>query len=295
MATLAARQYGIVTRDQLTELGYTDRMVEAALRAGRLQAWHRDVFAAGHGGLSPHGLCKAALLFRGDDALISDQSAIWLWGLEKRLEIPVNVILPGRGRPQYAIGLHHEPALREEDATVTEGLPVTSVPRTLLDYASTAKRYRLELAIDRADRLDLLDPAAVDRVLEEVQAHDGHDPLAQALTIYRETGFTRTGGETKLLTVLADAGIDRPALNDSVEGHEVDFFWERERFGVELDSWEADRGRRSPEDDRRRADDLTLAGITTIRVTGTRLKHEPVQVVTRIAEHLARRRDAEAA
>jgi hypothetical protein len=295
MATLAARQYGIVTREQLTELGYTDYMVEAALRAGRLQAWHPNVFALGHGGLSPHGLCKAALLFRGEGALISHQSAIWLWGLEKRLEIPVNVSVPWRGLPQNAIGLHHCPALREEDSTRTEGLPVTSVPRTLLDYASTAQQYRLELAIDRADRLDLLDPTALDRILEEAAAHDGRDPLAQALAFYRETGFTRSGGEMKLLTVLADAGISRPVVNDSVEGHEVDFFWEKERFGVELDAWEDHRGHRSAEDDRRREDDLTLAGVTTIRVTGTRLKHEPGQVVTRIAEHLERRRDAEAA
>jgi hypothetical protein len=189
MATLAARQYGIVTREQLTELGYDEPMVQAALRAGRLQAWHREVFAVGHGGLSPHGLCQAALLFRGEGALISHQSAIWLWGLERRLEVPVNVSVPWLGRAESAIGLHHCPTLRQEDSTTTERLPVTAVPRALLDYASTARRYRLELAIDRADRLDLLDPAAVERILDEAGSHRGRDKLATALAIHREMGL----------------------------------------------------------------------------------------------------------
>src|ERR1700733_7654089 len=248
LANLAARQYGIVTRDQLTELGYTDRMVDHALQTGRLQAWHRTVFAVGHGGLSPHGLCMAAVMFRGEGALISYQSAVWLWGLERRLEIPVNVSVRWRGHSQDAIGLHHCPALRAEDLSKTEGLPVTAVPRTLLDYASTAKQYRLEAAIDRADRLDLLDPGAIDRITDEVRGHRGRRRLQAAIEIYRETGFTRSGGEKRMLAVLADVGIPRPAVNIFIEGYELDFYWEHERFAVELDSWEHHRGRRSFEE-----------------------------------------------
>jgi Protein of unknown function (DUF559) len=295
LANLAARQYGIVTRDQLTELGYTDRMIDHALQTGRLQAWHRNVFAVGHGGLSPHGLCMAAVMFRGEGALISYQSAVWLWGLERRLEIPVNVSVRWRGHSQDAIGLHHCPALRGEDLSKTEGLPVTAVPRTLLDYASTAKQYRLEAAIDRADRLDLLDPAAIDRITDEVRGHRGRRRLQGAIEIYRETGFTRSGGENRMLSALADAGIPRPAVNLFIEGYELDFYWERERFAVELDSWEHHRSRRSFEADRKRQEELAMAGIEIIRITGTRLKHEPHQVAIRIAGHLDRRHRAAAA
>jgi very-short-patch-repair endonuclease len=290
MADLAARQYGIVTREQLAELGYTDRMVNHALQIGRLQAWHRNVFAVGHGGLSPHGLCMAAVLFRGGGALISYQSAIWLWGLERKLEIPVQVSVRWRGHSQGAIGLHHCPALRDEDFSMIERLPVTSVPRTLLDYASTAATYRLEGALDRADRLDLLDSAEIDRITEEVRGHHGSKRLRRAMTLYRERGFTRSGGEKKMLAVLADAGVQRPAINNFIEGYELDFYWERERFAVELDSWEHHRTHRSFEADRRRQEELAMAGIETIRITGTRLKHEPKQVADRVAKHLDRRR-----
>jgi hypothetical protein len=294
MASLAAGQYGIVTRGQLDRLGYTEAMVDAALRTGRLQAWHRNVLAVGHGGLSPHGLCMAAVLFRGKGALISHQSAVWLWGLEKKLEIPVNVSVPRRGRSQSSVGLHHCPALRDEDIARTERLPVTAIPRTLLDYAAAAKTFRLEAAIDRADRLELLDPTAIDRIVEDVRGHHGSRRLAKAMATYRESGFTRAGAERKLLAVLADAGIRPPSANGFVAGHELDFYWEHERFAVELDSRESRRPR-SSEDDRRRREELAMAGIETIRITGTRLKHEPREVADRVAEHLERRHHALAA
>ncbi len=290
MARLAARQYGVVTREQLSDLGYSDPAIERAVASGRLHLWHRSVFAVGHQGLSPHGLCMAAVLFRGSGALISHQSAVWLWGLEKKLEIPVHVSVRWRGHAQDAIGLHHCPALREDDIAETERLPVTGVPRTLLDYASEAKRYRLERAVDQADRLGLLDLAAVDLITDEVRGHRGSRPLRRAMIIYREKGFTRSGGEKRMLAALADVGVRRPAVNNFVEGYELDFFWEEERFGVELDSWEHHRGRRSFEEDRKRQEELTMAGIETIRITGTRLKREPRKVAMRIAAHLERRR-----
>ena len=290
MADLAGRQFGVVTRRQLIDLGYTEEMIDHDLETGRLQAWHRSVLAVGHSGLSRHGLCMAAVLFRGKGALISHQSAVWLWGMEGKLEIPVHVSVPWRGHSQDAIALHHCPALRDEDATATEHLPVTSVPRTLLDYASTATTYRLERAIDRAARLDLLDPAAVNLIAEEVRGHRGSKPLRRAMVIHHETGFTRSAGEKKLLGALADAGVPRPLVNNFIEGYELDFYWESERFAIELDSWEHHRSRRSFEMDPERQEKLAMIGIELVRITGARLKREPRTVARRIGEHLERRR-----
>ena len=236
-----------------------------------------------------------AVLFRGCGALISHQSAIWLWGFEKKLEIPVHVSVRWRGHAQDAIGLHHCPALRDDDIAETERLPVTGVARTLLDYASEANLFRLSRAIDQADRLELLDLAAIDLITEEVRGHRGRAPLLKAMTIYREKEFTRSGGEERMLAALADVGVRRPLVNNVIEGYELDFFWEDERLAVELDSWEHHRGRRPFEEDRERQEILALAGIETIRITGTRLRREPRKVAMRIGRHLDRRRHARAA
>jgi very-short-patch-repair endonuclease len=237
----------------------------------------------------------AAVLFRAPGALISHQSAVWLWGLERKLEIPVHVSVRWRGHSQKAIGLHHCPALREDDIAETERLPVTGVARTLLDYASEANWLRLGRAVDQADRLELLDLAAVDLITEEVHGHRGRTPLLKAMTIYREKGFTRSGGEKRMLAALADVGVRRPVVNNFIAGYELDFYWEDERFAVELDSWEYHRGRRSFEEDRKRQEELAMAGIETIRITGTRLRREPRKVAMRVAAHLDRRRQARAA
>ncbi|HKZ13850.1 MAG TPA: DUF559 domain-containing protein [Solirubrobacterales bacterium] len=295
MARLAARQFGVITREQLNVLGYSDAAIDRSVESGRLHAWHRSVFAVGHQNLSPHALCMAAILFRGRGALVSYQSAVWLWGMERKLEIPVHVSVRWRGHAQDAIGLHHCPALRDEDATETERLPVTSVPRTLLDYASEAPRLRLEKAIDWADRLEILDPADVNLITEEVRGHRGRGPLRRAMVIYHEKGFTRSGGEKKMLAALADAGVRRPAVNNFIEGYELDFYWENERFAVELDSWEHHRSRHSFETDPERQEKLAMIGIEMIRITGTRLKREPQTVARRIGEHLERRRRDRAA
>jgi very-short-patch-repair endonuclease len=295
LAALASRQYGVVTRGQLNTLGYSDDAIDRAVASGRLHPWHRSVFAVGHQRLSPHGLCMAGVLFRGRGALVSHQSAIWLWGFERKLEIPVHVSVRWRGHAQDAIGLHHCPALRDDDIAETERLPVTGVARTLLDFASEADAFRLGRAIDQADRLDLLDLAAVDLTTEEIRGHRGRGPLLRAMTIYREKGFTRSGGEKQMLAALADAGVRRPLVNNFIEGQELDFYWEAERFAVELDSWEFHRGRRSFEEDRKRQEGMAMANVETIRITGARLRREPRGVAMRIAAHLDRRRGARAA
>lgn len=275
LAELAARQYGVVTRRQLTDLGYTEEMVDRDVEMGRLQAWHRTVFAVGDQGPNPHALCMAAVLFRGKGCLISHQSAIWLWGLETKLRVPVRV----------------SPARRDEDVAETERLPVTAVPRTLLDYAGDARRWRLERAIDKADRLGLLDLAAVSRITDEVGGHRGRGPLRRAMVNYTAKGLTRPGAEQSMLAALGIAGVRRPALKNSIDGHELDFFWGPERLAVELDSWDHYRPRRSPEEDRERRESLALAGVETIRISGTRLRREPRKVANGIAEQLDRRRD----
>jgi very-short-patch-repair endonuclease len=295
LATLAAGQYGVVTSRQLNALGYSDAAIAGAVTAGLLHPWHPRVFAVGHQDLSPHGLCMAAVLLRDHGALISHQSAIWLWGFERRLEIPVHITVRRRDDTQDAIGLHHCPALRDDDVAETERLPVTSVARTFLDYASAANPFRLGRAIDRADRLELLDLAAIDQITAEVRDHRGRTPLLNAMTIYREQGLTRSGGERRMLGALADVGVRRPMINHSIEGHQLDFYWDEERFAVELDSWEDHRDRRSPEEGRGRQAVPAIEGVETIRITGTRLRREPRKVAMRIAAHLDRRRQARAA
>jgi hypothetical protein len=244
----------------------------------------------GHPGLSGHGRCLAAVFARGEGALLSYRSAAWLWGLTPRLGPQIEVSVKWRGHGRSPLHLHHCPALRPEDEALREGIPVTAVPRTLLDIASAARTRELESALDRADRQDLLDLDSIDRLLEEVRGHSGRGRLRKALVIYRDPAFARSSGERWLLHLLGKTDLPRPAMNTFVEGYEIDLYWERERFAIELDGWDGHRTHVAFEDDRKRQEDLKLAGIEMVRITGGRLVREPAEVARRIEALLRQRR-----
>lgn len=290
LAELAADQYGIVTGVQLVKLGYSASAISRAEASGRLHRIHREVFAVGHPGPPPHGRCLAAVFARGEGALLSYRSAGWLWGLEPALEQPIEVSVRWRGHGRSPLHLHHCPALRPEDTDSNEGIPVTAVPRTLLDIASVVPRWRLERAVERAERMDQLELPAVEKLLNDVLGHAGRGKLRAALDLSSEPGFTRSRGEKQMLRLVREAGLPRPKVNLFIEGFELDFYWEAERFAVELDSWDAHRTRKSFESDPLRQEELKLAGIEMIRITGRRLKRNPEQVAEHLKILLARRR-----
>jgi hypothetical protein len=171
LAAVADCRHGVVARRQLRELGYSEAAIGRAVAFGRLHRVHRGVYAVGHAKLSPHGRCHAALLTCGPRSLLSHSSAAWLWGLQPRLVAAIEVAVPHRGHGRRTVRVINIPSLREEDRTTSDGLPVTAVPRTLLDRASTISRRGLEKDLNRAERLGILDLGAIDRRLALAGKH----------------------------------------------------------------------------------------------------------------------------
>lgn len=114
--------------------------------------------------------------------------------------------------------------------------------------------------------------------------------LRQALEIYRDPVFARSRPERLFLDLVKKAGLPRPAINTYVAGHEIDAYWEKERFAVEVDGWEAHRCRKAFEEDPVRQEELKLAGIDSVRLTARRIEREPEEVAKRLGILLDRRR-----
>jgi very-short-patch-repair endonuclease len=169
-------------------------------------------------------------------------------------------------------------------------MPVTSIPRTLLDLAAVLAPARLDRVLDLSERLYLFDLRALDALLGRTYGHRGHGRLRRALLAYREPSFTRSELERAFLELVRRAGLPRPSVNFFVAGQEIDMYWRHERFGVELDGYEFHRTRAAFERDRRRQEDLKLAGVEIVRLTSRRIEREPDQVVHRLHVLLARRR-----
>lgn len=290
LAGLAARQYGVVSGGQLRRLGYSPSATSREAKAGRLHRIHRGVYAVGHRRLTRHGECLAAVMACGHDALLSHLSASWLWGLDRACPRPVEVAIPRRGKRRAAIKVHHTPALAPPDRAHREVIPVTALPRTLLDLASIRSSAQIVRAIEQAEKLRIFDLRPVDALLARTVGHPGHGTLRRALADYREPVFTRSELERQFLVLVRDAGLPTPAVNRFVAGHEIDMYWEHERFAVELDGYEHHGTRAAFERDRLRQEELKLAGIEAIQLTARRVEREPTTVVDRLATLLKRRR-----
>jgi hypothetical protein len=173
---------------------------------------------------------------------------------------------------------------------VRDGIPVTSLPRTILDLAVDSWPKTVARHIERADELKVFDLREMRELLDRNKGHRGGAKVRAALDAYRpERKFTRSGFERRFLELVREAGLPEPAMNVFVAGHELDAYWEEVHFAVELDTYETHGSRLSFEDDRVRDDDFLHAELVTTRVTETRLDREPGAVIDSLRRHLARR------
>lgn len=289
LAELAERQHGVVSIRQLRgPLGYSASAVARAVRDGRLHRLHRGVFAVGHRLIPPRGECLSAVLAAGPGSLLSYRSAAWLWGLTRQLLHPFDVTAASAHRhAPSGVRVHRARHLTDADRDLVDNVPVTSLARTLLDYASAVRFDQLQRAIERAEELQLFDLAAVDELLERSVGHPGHWRLRRALELYRPAPFTRSGLEDRFLELVEKAGLPKPVTGFNELGHELDVYWPEQRLVVELDLYETHGTREAFERDRLRQEDLLLDGIRMTRVTGPRLDSEPRRVIERVARLLA--------
>lgn len=154
--------------------------------------------------------------------------------------------------------------------------------------AATIRFDRLQRMIERSEELRLFDLTAIESVLARNVGHHGGGPLREALALYKPTPFTRSGIERRFLSLVEEAGLPRPTTGFNELGFELDVYWPEHRFAVELDTYETHGTRAAFERDRIRQEDLKLAGIEMIRVTGVRLEREPEKVIERVGRLLRR-------
>jgi hypothetical protein len=291
LAELATRQHGVVSVAQLTtELGYSHSAVIRAAAGGRLHRLYRGVYAIGHTNLSLQGRCLAAVFACGSGALLSHHSAAWLWGLARWSPIPLSVTAPGPRAARSSIKLRRARGLVADDRAEIEHIPVTAVARTALDLAVTLRNRQLLRLLERAEELRLFDLRDFDELLARTHGHPGAGRLRRALDSYRPPPFTRSGLERRFLELVIAAGLPRPVTGFVEVGYELDVYWPEQRFAVELDVYETHGSRQAFERDHRRQEDLKLAGVEMVRITGLRLDREPRQVMGRLARLLEQRR-----
>jgi very-short-patch-repair endonuclease len=280
IARLADAQHGVVARRQLLELGLGTRAIQYRLEHERLHPVHHDVYAVGHRILTPQGYRMAAVLACGPTAVLSHKSAGAAWELLSTGQTRMDVTIPGASRPrQPGLRIHRARRLHPEDLRIVDGIPVTSIARTVLDLAGVLKAPQELRVIEQADRSGLLDLGAVRRVIDRNGNRKGTRMLRTIIADCDGAPMTRSELERQFLDLVRQARLPPPGLNVKAAGFTVDAFWPQWGLVIELDSRRCHSDPGAFERDRWRDAELQRARYRILRVTDKRMKREPAEVL----------------
>jgi predicted transcriptional regulator of viral defense system len=285
LAELAGRQWGVVSLAQLQALGIGRSGVTRRVQGGRLRRVHRGVYAIGGAVLPREGRWLAAVMACGNNAVLSHVSAAVHWNLLQYDAPRPEVTAPASRRGAPGIRLHRSHSLDAQDTTNHEGIPITTVPRTLLDLAASVPEGHLERALAQAEKLQVYDHRAVQDVIARSNGQRGTRRLAQA--IKSDPAWTRSELEIRMRRFVRKYGLPHALFNDIVDAPdhpqlEVDVYFPAHGLVVETDGWETHRTRQAFEDDRAKDAALTAAGYTVMRFTWRQLRDDPQTVADRI-------------
>jgi len=289
LARLAARQHRAVGHDQMVGLGFGRGAIARRLRASRIWRVHRGVYAVGPGPLDQLGRWYAALLACRPSPALSHLSAAAESGIAREVG-GVHVSVPRHNPPALeGVTVHCVRRIDPLDLSRTPGgLPVTTLPRTLLDIAEIIPFARLESIAEEADRRRLLDLRALRECMERNPGRRGLKPLGRLIGDYLPTGTTNEGLERRFQRFLEEEGFPMPLTNVVVCELVVDCYWPACDLVVELDSREFHSHWRQQERDRARDGMLLRAGIAYLRVTERRLTRERDELRADLAAALSR-------
>ena len=173
-----------------------------------------------------------------------------------------------------------------------DGIPVTSIHRTLLDLAGVLTRRRLERALNEAEVRRLTDRLSLPALLARHPRRRGAATLRELLAERRHVDVTRNDFEEQFLALLDRNRLPRPRMNASlwIRGRffEPDCLWRERRLMVELDGREVHATDAAFEDDRERDRILLAEGWRTARVTWRQLRDQPDEVIADLRRALAR-------
>jgi len=191
------------------------------------------------------------------------------------------------------IQVHRARRLDAADVTTKDGIPVTTVARTLVDLTDVLTTDRLLRAIREAEYLRLLD---IDTLIAAVQRANGRKritELTKAIERHRPGQIVRKELEHRFLELLHKAGLPDPQTNVRTRTrrrtYEVDCLWPDEGVAVELDGRAAHARAAAFEEDRARDAALTATGLRPLRFTWRRLTEEPEDVLAELEATLSGR------
>lgn len=287
----AERQHGVVGRSQLRHLGVHRAVVGRWVAAGVWeQVTPRVLRLAGAPRTFPQR-CVTAVLDAGSGALISHVTAASLWALPGFPQGRIHLSREQRHthRSSRLAAVHHPRLLLQHHGTVLDGVPVTTVARTLFDLAGCVHPQRAERALDNALTRGYVTLDTLRRVtIELLERGRVGSSLMRSLLAERGGGYIppASGLEAQFLALVNAAGLELPEGQVDVGGEtwiaRVDFLYRHLRLVIEIDSDLHHSSKLDRESDARRDAALEAAGFWVMRFTEHQLRENPDEVVASV-------------
>ncbi len=177
----------------------------------------------------------------------------------------------------------HRVRLPEDERTVLDGIPVTTVPRTIFDLAVRGRRREVERAFHEAEVQRLTDRLSVPHLLERYPAHAGARLLREVLAVGTSGGATANDLEGAFADLIERHDLPRPRYNADlvIRGRHFkpDCIWDGPRVLVELDGQAVHGTNRAFQSDRERDRILVADGWRAVRVTWEQIANTPEAVI----------------
>jgi very-short-patch-repair endonuclease len=286
LARLAGGAYGVVTRTELLAAGITVAELRQRVRVGGLIRVHRGVFRVGHAAPGDEARYLAAVKACGEDALLAGRAAAYLLGIVQGSAPHPEVITPRH--PRVPGVLIRRTRVARNEATRWRGVPVTSVPRTLVDLAGALPEAALARACHEAAVRHGTTPPQVERVLARRHNWPGARRLRRVL--WGEVPVTLSKLESAFIARLREARLPLPETNRLVDGHRVDCRWPHRRLTVELDGYRYHHSRHAWEQDRRREREARARGDEFRRYTYGDVLEDPEPMLAELRPLLVKDR-----
>lgn len=292
LSTLAATRHGIVTLDDALGSGLSRQQVKGRIRSGRWERVGRGVFRINGVPQTWQQRALAACLAAPDGATASHLTAAALADLGERPPEPPHITVGLHRSVRSPTAVVHRARLGPVDYAVLQGVPTTTVARTLVDCAAVVGPRRLQKLVDRAFHLRLATPQQVAQAWDTARlgpGRAGEVDLRAAVDAWAGPVRPDSPAELRLERLLVDWGYpvpqrQVPVLDDSSRVvARLDLGWPELRIGVEYDGVES-HGPSQWQHDEDRHRIVTDLGWTLLHAD----KADLLPGARRLQEHLAR-------
>lgn len=285
----ASARHGILSRDQLIAAGLSPSAIHRRVASGELEPVHYRVYrVAGSPRTWLQDLMAACLSLEG---VVSHRAAAALLGLDGFGRSVVELSVSRKTSSPDGATLHVVQRLDPIDVTRKDGIPVTTVIRTLADLGSVVDRDRVEVALDHALRKRM---TSTDQLLTHLERLGGKGRrgagVLRAVLTERTQFPTESVAERRFLGLVKRSRVLLPESQFVVTieggGYRLDFVWRSCLIVVEVEGYDAHSGRLAWERDLARRNELTRRGWRVLHVTWWEMERRPERVIALLKDIL---------